>query len=155
MKSKFSTQPDIRKATADDFPRLAQLWLESSLAAHSFIDAAYWTANKPAMESQYLPSSEVHVCLKNHSVVGFIAMVDNYLAALFIDESCQGSGCGKLLLDHAKSTRDTITLNVFARNEKATAFYRKQGFSIQSEQIDGPTGELEYVMTWQRSEPSF
>lgn len=155
MNSKFSTQPDILKATADHFPRLAELWLEASRSAHSFIDAAYWTANKQAMQSQYLPSSEVHICVQNDSVVGFIAMVDNHLAALFIDESCQGSGYGKFLLDHAKSTRDTITLNVFARNENATAFYRKQGFSIQSEQIDEPTGELEYVMTWQRSERSF
>lgn len=155
MNSRFSTQPDIRKATTDHFPHLAQLWLEASLSAHSFIDSAYWTANKQAMESQYLPSSEVHVCVHNDSVVGFIAMVDNYLAALFIDHSRQGSGYGKLLLNYAKSTRDTITLNVFARNENATAFYRKQGFSIQSEQIDEPTGELEYVMTWKCSEPSF
>lgn len=145
----------IIRAAPHQFPHLTQLWLDTSLAAHSFIDAAYWSANKQAVESQYLPSSEVHICVQKGSVVGFIAMVDNYLAALFIDESCQGSGCGKLLLDHAKSTRDTITLNVFARNEKATAFYRKQGFSIQSEQIDEPTGELEYVMIWQRSEPSF
>ncbi|CAM4092820.1 GNAT family N-acetyltransferase [Saccharibacillus endophyticus] len=150
-----NTYKCIVPATADHFPHLAQLWLEASLSAHSFIDSAYWTANKQAMESQYLPSSEVHICVHNDSVIGFIAMVDNYLAALFIDPSRQGSGYGKLLLNYAKSTRDAVTLNVFARNENAVAFYRKRGFSIQSEQIDEPTGELEYVMTWQRRERSF
>lgn len=155
MNSESSTRPTIRKASPDQFPHLSDLWLDASLSAHAFIDAAYWTANKQAMESQYLPSSEVHVCLQHDSVVGFIAMVDDDLAALFIDPSRQGSGCGKLLLDHAKSTRDAIALNVFARNENAIAFYRKQGFTIQSEQIDEPTGELEYVMTWKRSERSF
>jgi len=155
MNSTFSNQFHIRKATAEHFPLLAEIWLEASRSAHSFVDESYWTANKQAMQSQYLPSSEVHICVHNDSVVGFIAMVDNYLAALFIDPSRQGSGYGKLLLNYVKSTRDAITLNVFARNEKATAFYRKQGFSITSKQIDEPTGELEYVMTWQRRERSF
>ncbi|NGZ77180.1 GNAT family N-acetyltransferase [Saccharibacillus sp. VR-M41] len=103
------------------------------------------------MEEQYLPASEVHVCMADGEAAGFVAMAGDYLAALFVDPSRQGHGYGAMLLDRVKSDRNTVTLHVFARNERAAAFYRKQNFEPQHEQIDEATGEREIVMVWRRA----
>lgn len=141
----------ILKASSEQFPRLSQLWLDTSLSAHSFIDSDYWTANQQAMETQHLPGSEVYVCTENGEIVGFAAMSQNHLAALFVDDFCQGRGYGRLMLDYVKKDRDTVTLNVFVQNAKAAEFYQKNGFKIEREQTDQATNEREYVMVWKQA----
>lgn len=150
MHSESASSVTIVRASPEQFPRLAQLWLDASLSAHDFIDAAYWIGNKQAMEQQYLPASEVYVGLENGEIAGFVAMVDAYLAALFVDPAKQGRGCGRKLLEHVKNGREAITLNVFAQNAGACAFYRSNGFEIEKEQIDEATGAREQVMVWRR-----
>ncbi|QDH21407.1 GNAT family N-acetyltransferase [Saccharibacillus brassicae] len=143
-------QVEIMQALPEHFPQLAQLWLDTSLAAHAFIDSAHWTTNKQAMEERYLPESDVQMCLENGEIVGFAAVKENRLAALFIDESRQGRGYGRRLLDRVKEGRDTVTLNVYAQNAQAGEFYRKQGFKLEREQVDAATNEREYAMVWNR-----
>ncbi|WP_172198043.1 GNAT family N-acetyltransferase [Saccharibacillus qingshengii] len=144
-------QIEIQKARPEHFPLLAQIWLDTSISAHSFIDSAYWTTNKQAMEEQYLPQSDVYMCLENGEIVGFAAVMDTRLAALFIDESRQGRGYGRRLLDCVKKDRDTVRLNVYAQNAQANAFYRKQGFELEKQQTDEATNELEYAMVWKKA----
>ncbi|OWR28496.1 GNAT family N-acetyltransferase [Saccharibacillus sp. O23] len=150
MHSESASSVTIVPAAPEQFPRLARLWLDASLSAHDFIDAAYWIDNKQAMEQQYLPASEVYVCMENGEVAGFVAMVDQYLAALFVDPAKQGRGYGRMLLEHVKNERETIMLNVFAQNAGACAFYRRNGFEIEKEQIDEATGAREQVMVWRQ-----
>jgi len=65
------------------------------------------------MVEKYLPQSETYVAIKNQEMVGFISMVDNYLAALFVKTELQGKGIGTALLNFIKGNRNNIELKVF------------------------------------------
>lgn len=46
----------IRKAQPADYEKLTRLWLESSLLAHAFMDAAYWKKMQSTVRDYYLPT---------------------------------------------------------------------------------------------------
>lgn len=138
----------IRKTTLRDIPLLADIWLRVSLEAHDFIFRDYWISNKPLMEEQYLPGSEVYVADQDGVVLGFIALVENHIASIFVDTLHQGRGIGRLLLDYAKGLRPELTLSVYQKNEKSVRFYQSNHFCILSEAVDAPTQEKEYYMQW-------
>ncbi|NBJ70670.1 MULTISPECIES: N-acetyltransferase [Clostridia] len=138
----------IRKYHPDELDRLVEIWYEGSLYAHGFIMQSYWDSQRKAMKETYLPMAETRVLHAEGGIVGFISMVDNYLAALFVHVKYQDKGYGKKLLQFVKEQRKQIQLKVYQKNEQAIRFYRKNGFQIQAEQLDEPTGEKEYVMEW-------
>ncbi len=76
-------------------------------------------------------------------------MVDNYLAALFIDAKYQGEGHGKELLNYIKKRREKIQLKVYKKNNKAVIFYLRNGFVIKEELLDEETSEKEFLMEWE------
>lgn len=77
-------------------------------------------------------------------------MVDDYLAALYIDVKYQKKGYGKRLLDYVKLKHDQIHLKVYKKNETAVNFYLRNGFMIKKETVDEFTNEEEYVMYWHK-----
>ena len=58
----------------------------------------------------------------------------------------QYRGIGKVLLDHVKTFRSELCLNVFKKNRNAIRFYQREGFVKVSESVDENTGEAEFVM---------
>ncbi|MGG0667081.1 GNAT family N-acetyltransferase [Sporosarcina koreensis] len=66
-------------------------------------------------------------------------MVDDYLAALFIDVAYQNNGAGKELLNFEKRQRTIIQLKVYKENLSAVRFYEKIGFIIKKELTDEQT----------------
>lgn len=136
----------IRKATATDFDELIEIWYESSVLAHDFIPEDYWQKNKELMKTKYLPNSEIFLAIVENEISGFVALVDDYLAAIFVSPQLQGKGIGSLLLEQAKKHRNKLLLNVYKKNVKSVEFYKSKGFSIISESIDEATGEEEFLM---------
>ena len=63
----------IRKMEEKDISDVLQIWLETNIKAHSFIDKEYWTGNYE-MVKQILPEAEVYVYEeeKNGQIDGFI-----------------------------------------------------------------------------------
>ena len=102
------------------------------------------------MANEYLPNSETYVAIKNEEIVGFIAIVDNYLAALFVKIKLQRNGTGRFLLNYIKEARETIQLKVYVKNPDSIGFYLSQGFNILSEGIDKDTNEPELLMEWNK-----
>lgn len=141
----------IRTSDPRDIDFLVELWLQESLTAHPFIDAEYWRANAGEMKTKYLPMADTVVIEEDGRVAGFVSMLDDYLAALFIDGRHQKKGLGKQLLDHVKRDRTAIRLQVYRQNERAVRFYEKQGFRIEAETIDEATSAEEYRMVWMRN----
>jgi putative acetyltransferase len=105
----------IRTYKADELDRLVNIWYEGSLLAHDFIEQNYWKSQQKAMRETYLPMAETYVITEENKVVGFISMVDNYLAALFVDYQYQGKGYGKRLLHFIKEKREQIDLKVYQK----------------------------------------
>ena len=139
---------EIRKLETKDIDRVVELWYETSVIAHDFIHATYWKKNKAAMASIYLPNSESYLAIENEKITGFIAMAEDLLAAIFVNNNMQGKGIGKKLLNFIKEKRSTIQLKVYKKNTKTVEFYKRQDFNILSENKEEATGEFEFLMEW-------
>lgn len=138
----------IRESQQTEISKLVDIWYEASIDSHDFIAPDYWRTQQAAMKEKYLPTSETYVISEGNGIVGFVSLVDNYLAALFIDVNVQGEGYGKALLNFVKDQRDFIQLTVYKKNQNAVDFYLKNHFSIKEQSIDQQTSEEEYVMHW-------
>lgn len=141
---------NIRLNKKKEVSKIIEIWYETSLIAHNFIDKDYWKSQQREMKEKYLPMSETYVISNDNDVVGFVSMVDNYLAALFIDVQHQGEGYGKRLLNFIKGRRENIQLKVYKKNIKAVNFYLKNGFVIKNEVLDEQTAEEEFLMGWEK-----
>lgn len=139
----------IRKMKEKDISDVLQIWLETNIKAHSFIDKEYWTGNYE-MVKQILPKAEVYVyeAEKNGQIAGFIGINDQYVEGLFVKESVQSNGIGKRLLDHAKDRKTELRLGVYQKNVRAVRFYLRENFLIQAEETDEDTDEKAYIMRW-------
>lgn len=141
----------IRPATPDDRVRMTEIWLEGSRQAHEFIPAAYWESKAEEMREHYLPMADSWVmegAAADGGIAGFVSLVGDYLAALFIDPERQGEGLGGRLLKQAQAERPSLTLKVYEQNEKAAAFYKRHGFTELEKTLDEATGESEQVLYW-------
>lgn len=141
----------IRAYKDTDIDTLVDIWYKGSLQAHHFIDSGYWKSQIEEMKEKYIPMSETHVITSQSKIVGFISMVDNYLAALFIDVAYQNNGAGRELLNFEKKQRNMIQLKVYKENSSAVRFYKKNGFVIKKELTDEPTDKQEYLMEWSKN----
>ena len=72
-----------------------------------------------------------------------------YIEGIFVSDEMQSRGIGKMLLDYIKDKKDRLQLKVYQKNVRAMSFYQREGFTIQSEEMDEFTGEKEYVMNWE------
>ncbi|HCN63584.1 MAG TPA: N-acetyltransferase [Pseudomonas sp.] len=138
----------IRRFEPRDMDRLLEIWLSASIKAHNFIDASFWQANIESMRDVYIPASETFVIADSSGVLGFYSLLDNQLAALFVNPAHQGKGFGKQLLDHAKCLRKALSLEVYKENTSSVGFYTSQGFKRVKEQIDEQTGHAEFLMCY-------
>lgn len=137
----------IRRAKQTDIPDIMKVWLETNIKAHDFISADYWKRNYAVVE-QMMPDAEVYVCEKQRELQGFIGLMDNYVAGIFVKEEYQSEGIGKALLDYVKTEKEELALHVYEKNERAVKFYLREGFVKVKEQIEEESQEQECEMRW-------
>ncbi|MBN1987872.1 MAG: N-acetyltransferase [Bacteroidales bacterium] len=139
----------IRPLQEADLETVVDLWLKSSIKAHSFIEASFWEGQVNAMREVYIPSADTWVADYEGMLVGFVSLNEEMLAALFVHPFFQGNGIGKQLLQFAMEQSDSLVLSVYKENKRAMDFYRKQGFETVQEQVDKHTGMPEVIMVWE------
>ena len=139
----------IRSLQKADINRVADIWLDTNLKAHSFISAQYWKSNYELVK-EMLSQAEVYVYEDGQKIQGFIGLSDKYIEGIFVSEKMQSQGIGKLLLHDIKDRKDVLRLNVYQKNTRAIHFYQREGFEIQCGGLDEATGEKDYVMIWQQ-----
>ena len=140
----------IRKLQEVDINRVADIWLKTNLKAHFFIPEQYWISNYEFVK-EMLPQAEVYVYEDDKMIQGFIGVSDEYIEGIFVSDEMQSCGIGKMLLDYIKDKKDKLQLKVYQKNVRAMSFYQREGFTIQSEEMDEFTREKEYVMNWESS----
>ena len=140
----------IRKLQKVDINRVADIWLKTNLKAHFFIPEQYWISNYEFVK-EMLPQAEVYVYEDDKMIQGFIGVSDEYIEGIFVSDEMQSCGIGKMLLDYIKDKKDKLQLKVYQKNVRAMSFYQREGFTIQSEEMDEFTREKEYVMKWESS----
>ena len=140
----------IRKLQKVDINRVADIWLKTNLKAHFFIPEQYWISNYEFVK-EMLPQAEVYVYEDDKMIQGFIGVSDEYIEGIFVSDEMQSCGIGKMLLDYINDKKDRLQLKVYQKNVRAMSFYQREGFTIQSEEMDEFTREKEYVMNWESS----
>lgn len=140
----------IRKAEPSDLDAVLCIWLDANLDAHAFLPAEYWQGCRQLVRDM-LPQAELYVHQDPAGRIdGFLGLQGDYLAGLFVRREARCRGVGKALLDSAKARRPALTLNVYQKNGKAIAFYKREGFAVQAAGVEENTGEPDYTMTWKR-----
>lgn len=141
----------VREMEAQDLDAVMTLWLAGNLQAHGFIPAQYWKEHYEPVK-QLLPQAEILIYASEATgqVEGFVGLMGDEVAGLFVEESAQSQGVGAQLMNSAKARRDQLSLSVYRKNARALAFYQREGFSIQQERLDPDTGAGEYRMLWTR-----
>ena len=141
----------IRKMKEADLYAVMQIWLDTNINTHDFIPAEYWSGNYELVKS-LLPEAEVYVYEDDATgeIVGFIGLMDTFVAGLFVKDGMQSKGIGKQLLDYVKTEKDRLSLTVYQKNERAVHFYQREQFVVADEQVDENTNATEYVMVWDK-----
>ncbi len=139
----------IREFRKDEINAVMKIWLESNIDAHPFILSDYWETKYEAVRDAIL-EAEIYVTANNNQIIGFIGLVQNYIAGLFVDQTARGEGTGSDLIEHIKTRKDRLEIKVYVENLKAVKFYCDHGFEIIDENVDEATGHAEYLMVWKR-----
>ncbi|KLD97682.1 N-acetyltransferase [Aliarcobacter butzleri] len=137
----------IRKLDKNDINQLLQIWLEVNIKTHDFIVKEYWEEQYDNVK-ELLPNSEIYVYEENEKIVAFVGLIENYIAGIFVSFSFQSKGIGKKLLDYIKEFKKELSLNVYVKNTSAIKFYQREGFIINSQNIDEETKEQQILMIW-------
>ena len=137
----------IRKFTPDDMEQVMEIWLNGNLEAHAFIPREYWESNAEAVKEQLL-QAEIFICEEEGKIQGFAGLQGNYLAGIFVEAGSRSKGVGRELLNRVKETHPSFSLHVYAENERAVSFYRREGLTVVSREMEEDTGRMEYTMEW-------
>ena len=139
----------IRKFRNEDLEQIMQLWLQSNIQAHGFIEKTYWKSHYSEVRKM-MPEGEIYVFDSEDGILGFLGLQEDYIAGIFVNKNNQSRGIGKQLLDYVKEIKETLNLSVYQKNIRAISFYQREQFVIQSEHIDNDNNEKEFIMTWNK-----
>ena len=139
----------IKALEGKQLDRIMELWLETNIHAHHFIDHNYWKTNYELVK-EMMPQATIYAYQEENTIQAFVGLVEDYIAGIFVSSDLQSKGIGKNLLEYCKSLKDELSLHVYQKNERALHFYQREGFVITKEKIDENTNELEYEMTWKK-----
>lgn len=139
----------IRGYREEDLGAIEEIWLSGNRTAHGFIPDAFFLGHLPMLR-ELMPKVTVLVSEEEDTVTGFLGMEDGFILGLFVDPIKQGQGIGRKLLQEAKRKTDVLTLKAFVKNERAVAFYIREGFTQASIELDETTGEEEVTFVWKK-----
>lgn len=141
----------ISQITQTELDTISDIWLTANKEAHEFISESYWDHNYAEVKKM-LPEADLYLYYMEEEIVGFMGIMDDYIAGIFIKSSYRGKGIGKCLIKEAKGDYEKLELAVYKRNDAAYQFYIQQGFIVSVEQLEEENNEVEYIMTWTKNE---
>ncbi|AZA82565.1 GNAT family N-acetyltransferase [Chryseobacterium lactis] len=119
----------IRLATAEDYPRIMEIWESAVQATHDFLAEEDFNYFKEAIPRDYLPNLEVYLITENNDAKGFASVAEGNLEMLFIHNDMRGKGYGKELYLFMKEQTGLTKVDVNEQNPQAIGFYEKMGFT--------------------------
>ena len=133
---------NVRPAVAADHPVLLDIWLRSVRATHTFLSEAAIQAFLPLVRDHALKELEVWVLVDDAgSRMGFMGLSGNKLEALFLAPEFYRRGGGRRLVEHARSLKGPLLLDVNEQNPQARIFYESLGFVVEGRSPVDSTGQ--------------
>ena len=117
----------IRSAAPSELDLLANIYSEAFRRDHCFIDDEYLEEHLKNWRKMIFPMCKTFVAAADEAIA-FISLCDEDIPALFVSCLHKRTGCGSRLVDHVKSCRPRLRLDVFAENKGAVKFYEAQKF---------------------------
>jgi putative acetyltransferase len=127
----------IRTYKETDLDSLMIIWQQASVLAHPFLDDEFVKKVTKDMREIYLPNpdAKTYVYVKSKEILGFISMIENEIAGLFVNPEHHSKGIGSALVNYIKDNYDSLEVEVFKNNKIGRAFYDKYGFKKVTEHI--------------------
>ena len=130
----------VRRATAEDAPAVAEVFLSSFHATYEFPLAHTDDEVRAWVRDHLVPTQETWVATDGDRVVGMMVVAPGHLEQLYVAPDRLGGGVGRRLLDLAKErSPDGLSLWTFQVNERARRFYERNAFSA----VEFTTGDNE------------
>ena len=139
----------IEELNKKDINQIMNIWLKENKRTHNYISEEYWDNHFEDVKKEIL-KAEIYVYKEKEEICGFIGLSNTYIAGIFVKKEKQSMGIGRKLIQYCKSKYPELMLSVYEKNERARAFYEREGFKIIKEEIDKTTNEKEYVMVWKK-----
>lgn len=129
----------IRRAQPGDEEKLLEIWLQSVRATHDFLTEDDIQFFLPLVRDHALHELELWVLTAGDGpVVGFMGLSANRLEALFLAPEHFRRGGGRLLVEHARSLKGPLLVDVNEQNVAARQFYEALGFVVTGRsELDG------------------
>ena len=127
----------IRVAVADDAGAIAETWLAAFRETYDFPPAHADHEVRDWVRRGLLPSTRTWVATAEGSVIGFLALREEWVEQLYVRQPWTGRGIGSRLMTLAKARQPAgLQLWTFQVNSGARRFYERHGFSAM-ELTDG------------------
>lgn len=145
---------NIRSALPEDYDALAHIWLESwySTGLKSVFDPGLETLRKRIPE-EVAKGWNLYAAQEPAGIVAMLALhpLDFYLDQLWVAPAHQGRGIGRALLAFTRQQfPDEIWLRCVVENESAWAWYEREGFRCEGEEIVPPSNMRMKRYRWRR-----
>ena len=115
----------IRRVEKKDYEKIMEIWKNSNIKAHDFIDKGYWIGNYENVRDNYLPIYDTYLLEEGGDIKGFISLIDStFIGGLFCGVNNQCKGYGTKLLNFVKERYPFLELAVYDKNVKALEFYQ-------------------------------
>jgi ribosomal protein S18 acetylase RimI-like enzyme len=129
MTQPYSNALELRPYRSADLEDCMRIWTAASLAGHPFLSPDDIASDEPLVRETYMPMAQITVALHGRHVVGFIAMVGDFIGALFVSPDHHRLGIGRVLVGFEAERRAAMSVEVYEDNATARAFYEALGFS--------------------------
>ena len=120
----------IRNFKESDLREIENLYERSNIANSLKTDPDFFRKDKKKFSSETIPNCRNLVYEHEGRIAGVISYTENYIEGLFVLPDFWNKGIGTELLNCASSGKNELYLQVYADNERAIGFYRKNGFEI-------------------------
>src|SRR5262249_10981405 len=127
----IQTPEGITEITAEDLPRVVEVWEASVGATHHFLTEANIQFFKSLVDDD-LSQVEILAGVRDGDgqIIGFIGVQGTEVEALFIHPEWRGQGIGRRLLTYAVETLGATEVDVNEQNDQAVGFYRRMGVEV-------------------------
>ena len=145
----------IRNFRESDIHDIETIYEKSNDAVSLKVVPGFFRKDKKKFISSTLRICKNSVYEHEGKVVGVVSSSADYIEGLFVLPDFWNRGIGTELLNSAATGKDELFLQVYADNERAVRFYRKNGFEVTGSGICRMTGlpyfEMKKVAKQQRS----
>lgn len=147
--------PRIRPYRSSDEAAVIEVYLSATIPGQSFLPERFWRESVPEIRDVLMPIAETWVLEDGDRVVAFASLLDDgqggrLIGGLFTRPDYQSRGYGAALVNHVGALHDRLSVEVFAANERAHAFYLRCGFVDHERRANVATGLAEIVMAMKR-----